>query len=408
MRLLFIHQNFPGQFLHLANYYSTKSGFESVGLKQGGEPQTIGALRVLPWTPAFSSTKNLHSAVSDYEAKVSRGIGVAEKCRELRAEGFVPDKIIAHSGWGEVLFIREIYPDAELIIYNEFYYQTHGTDFNFDPEFQVEPREAYHTLAKNPALSRGLIDADVVVTPTPFQASRIPQDFQHKVRLIHEGVDTKTIGPDPDVTIDSGRVSRPLTRKDKIITFVNRNFEPTRGYHSFMRALPKIMREDEDVRIFMPGEDGTSYGAKPKDGISYKQRFLDEVKDQIDMERIHFVGKLEREVFTNILQISTVHVYLTAPFVLSWSLLEAMACGACVVGSDTPPVRDAIVDGDTGFLVDFFDYEAIADRVLDCLNAPEERGRVGENARSFVVSNYDRDSICMPKWQDLIESNEKN
>ena len=191
-----------------------------------------------------------------------------------------------------------------------------------------------------------------------------------------------------------------LGRDDEVITFVNRNLEPYRGYHVFMRALPRLLRERPQAHVLIVGDDGVSYGRRPPDGQSWKQVFIDEVRGKIpdaDWERVHFLGRLPYDRFLRLLQISRLHVYLSYPFVLSWWLLEAMSCGAAVVAADTDPVREVIRHDETGRLVEFFDGAALVEAVCALLGDADARDRLGRNARALMRARYDLNSICLPR-----------
>lgn len=308
--------------------------------------------------------------------------------------------IIAHPGWGESLFIKEVWPNAKLAIYCEFYYHSNGADVGFDPEFKKEDIGAPCRLRLKNANNILHFDiADAAMSPTYWQASTFPEPFRGKITVVHDGIDTNAIAPNAAVGLTlNGNLQ--LTRNDEIITFVNRNLEPYRGYHIFMRALPQILSARPKARVLIVGGDDVSYGAKAPDGTSWKEIFFNEVRPQLSVEqlaRIHFLGHIPYNTFIPLLQLSTVHVYLTYPFVLSWSLLEAMSVGCAIVASDTQPLHEAITECETGRLVDFFDVESLSRSIVELLENPQERARLGEAARRFAQENYDLESVCLPK-----------
>lgn len=358
-------------------------------------------VRMAPYQPARSSTPGIHPWLSDFETKAIRGEAAYRAAKRLDAGGFRPDVIVAHPGWGESLFLKEVWPRARLGVYCEFFYRSQGADVGFDPEFPPSDDEACRVRMKNLNNLAHLDHADAGLSPTLWQASTFPQWFRDRITVAHDGIDTRAVAPDPAVSIRLATEGGPLVlnRRDEVITFINRNLEPYRGYHIFMRALPEILERRPNARVLMIGGDDVSYGARPPEGRKWKEIFLSEVRDRIGgaaLRRIHFLGHVPYRHFIPLLQLSTVHVYLTYPFVLSWSLLEAMSAGCAIVASDTPPLHEAIRDNDTGLLVPFFDTRALADRVCGLLGNPAERARLGANARAFAQASYDLRTTCLP------------
>ncbi len=326
----------------------------------------------------------------------------------MRETGFTPDVIVAHPGWGESLFLKDVWPNAKLGIYCEFFYHAQGVDVGFDPE--VPPTDAGDVCRLRLKNLNNLLHfevADAGISPTHWQASTFPEPFRSQITVVHDGIDTQAVVPkaQASLTLNTASGSLILTKSDEIITFVNRNLEPYRGYHIFMRALPELLKRRPNARVLIVGGDDVSYGARPKNGQKWKEIFASEVRPQIsdaDWNRLHFLGNVPYQHFIPLLQLSTVHVYLTYPFVLSWSLLEAMSAGCAIVASDTQPLREAIHHDDTGRLVDFFDSAALADEVCALLDDPAARVRLGTNARNFAVANYDLKTICLPRQLEWV------
>jgi glycosyltransferase involved in cell wall biosynthesis len=321
----------------------------------------------------------------------------------LRQTGFTPDLIIAHPGWGESLFIKEVWPNAKLGIYCEFFYPPRGADVGFDPEFPAtDPGDVCRLRIKNVNNLMHFETADAGLAPTQWQASTFPEGFRDKISVIHDGIDTNRLIPNPGAGLTLNN-SIPVTRQDQVITFVNRNLEPYRGYHIFMRALPELLRRNPRARVLIIGGSEVSYGKAPPKGSTWRDIFLNEVRDKLDVSRVHFLGWLPYDHYVAVMQLSTVHVYLTYPFVLSWSVLEAMSMGCAIVASNTRPLHEAIEHNRTGRLVDFFDIPGLVEEVSALLNMPEARLRLGANAREFAVRHYDLNSVCLPrqlKWVD--------
>lgn len=404
MNILFIHQNFPGQFKHLAPAL-VRAGHQVVALVpvQKG-PSLWEGVRLLSYEIKGGNTPGLHPWLVDIETKTLRGEALYRASIKLRAEGYRPDFVMAHPGWGESLFIKEVWPTVRLGLYCEFFYQVEGADAGFDPEFPPgDPGDACRLRLKNINNLLHMESADAGLSPTEWQASTFPQRFRERLAVIHDGIDTQRIAPNPGIQLTLNQ-DLILTRQDEVITFVSRNLEPYRGYHCFIRALPELMRRRPHARILIVGGDGVSYGARAPAGLTWRQRFLDEVRDQVDLRRIHFVGKLPYPTFLGLLQLSTVHVYLTYPFVLSWSLLEAMSAGCAIVASDTGPVREVIEHDRTGRRVGFFDTQGLADQIVELLDNPDLRQQLGGNARALILERYDLQRICLPQQLAWVET----
>lgn len=411
MRILFIHQNFPGQFKNLAPALVAQ-GHDVLALKMSKNTveERMG-VRVRHYMPTRSSTPGIHPWILDLETKAIRAEAVFHCVHQLNLEGYVPDIIIAHPGWGESLFLKEVWPHAKLGLYCEFYYRAQGADVGFDPEFaNFDPAEVCRHTFKNVNNLMHEEIADAGISPTYWQANTYPAEFRTKISVIHDGIDTDNLVPNPNVTLTLSNEagSLTLTKKDEVITFVNRNIEPYRGYHIFMRALPEILARRPNAHVLIVGGDGVSYGAAAPNGKTWLQIFLDEVKPRIptdDLRRVRFLGHIPYHQFVPLLQLSTLHIYLTYPFVLSWSLLEAMSVGCAILASDTAPLHEAIKHNETGRLVDFFDANALAEQAIAMLQDPEERARLGANARLFAQQHYDLKKICLPQqlaWVDRL------
>ena len=417
--ILLVHQNFPGQFKHLAPALVHRGHAVTATTLQKSPPAEWNGVRLVPYPINRGSTQGIHPWVSDFETKVIRGEAFFRRALQLREQGYVPDAVIAHHGWGETLFLKDVWPDTRLGIYCEFYYQPSGADTGFDPEFPSrDPGDICRLRLKNLNNLLHFGQADAGLSPTEWQASTFPEPFRSRISVIHDGIDTATLAPRPEasVTLAARGIAEPggdaparqlsLSRADEVITFVNRNLEPYRGYHTFMRALPALLAARPNAQVVIVGGDDVSYGARPPKG-KWKDIFVDEVRDRMTPEqrsRVHFVGQLPYPDFIRLLQVSTVHVYLTYPFVLSWSLLEAMSVGCAIVASDTAPLREAIIDGQTGRLVDFFDAAGLANTVADlCADEPQRR-QLGAAAREFAVSHYDLRTVCLPRQVEWVDA----
>ena len=407
MNILFVHQNFPAQFKFLAPELA-RQGHNVVALTlRQGVKQTISGVKLYSYSVSRGSSENIHPWIADLETKVIRGEACLRASLELKSSGFTPDLIIAHHGWGEPMFLKEVWPSSKLALYCEFYYNTSGFDFAFDSEFSSESTESVCKLRlKNINNSLHFDIADAGLSPTQFQANSFPQLFRSKISVIHDGIDTIRIKPNPSVQLTLNE-SLVLTKRDEVITFVNRNLEPYRGFHIFMRSLPTVLRERPTAHVLIVGGDGVSYGAKPDSDFSWKQIFINEVRPHIsdsDWDRVHFLGNIPYNSFIGLLQLSTVHIYLTYPFVLSWSLLEAMSAGCSIIASDTDPVREVIEHDRTGILVDFFDHDALSTEICSLLDNSSKRQEISYNARNYAINTFDINKVCLPKQTSWVNS----
>lgn len=402
MKVLFVHQNFPGQYLHLARYLGAKQGNEVVFITQRKDVALPG-VRKLIYKPHRPITDKVHHYLRDAEAGVINAQVVTRAALNLRNSGFVPDVMLGHNGWGEIWYLKDVFPTTPLIGYFEFFYRFEGADVGFDPNepdlFDTRPRIRTKNLGNLLALDT----VDLGQTPTQWQYSLYPERYRSILRIVHEGIDTRTVAPNPRAHLKL-RNGRELTPTDEVVTYVARNLEPYRGFPSFMRSLPKILAQRPNAQIVIVGGDETSYGPGLGNGRTYRQQMLEELGDSLDLERVHFLGKVPYPVFLNVLQISSAHVYLTFPFVLSWSMLEAMAAGCLVIGSRTPPVLEVIRDHENGILVDFFSPQEVADQVVAALAEPSAFTALRENARRTVIDNYDLHAKCLPAQLDLLNA----
>ncbi len=335
-----------------------------------------------------------HPFARRFNAECWRAEQVLMAASALAVSGFVPDFILAHSGWGETLPLRAIFPKARIIVYCEFFYRAKGQDIHFDPESPKFGLDGIAALqCKNASSLIALAEADAGISPTRWQRSTFPKEFQEKIEVVHEGIDLARVRPDPmaRLRLPGGRV---LTKTDEIVTFASRNLEPIRGYHVFLRALPAILRARPNAQVVIAGGDGNSYSHAPPSGRTWKAHFLDEVVSTLDLSRVHFVGTLDRDSYLRMLQVSSAHVYLTYPFVLSWSLLDAMATECEIVASDTAPVREVIEDKRNGVLVPFHDHSALSQAVVEALAKRGPSSLRGAAARKTVADRFDK-AVCM-------------
>jgi len=407
VKILFIHQNFPGQFRHIAHYLAQSDSFEVASLgdhkwvksKQPLHPK-IRPFSYLFQRPALPNRQERHY-LGEYEEKLLRGQQVAHQLEQILKSGFRPDCIVYHGGWGEGMFLKHVCPDARLINYCEFFYQTAGADIGFDPEYPGGAESRFFVHVRNNVLLAALTEADLVITPTLWQKSLIPKEFQAKVCLVHEGINTTGIRPGSSATVLLN--SQRYSTGEQIVTFATRRLEPYRGFHRFMRALPDLQARLPNARFVIAGHETHSYGPAPSHAKTYKEQFYKELKNKVAWERVNFVGALPFSNYLALLQVSAAHVYFTYPFILSWSMLESMAAGCLVIGSRTPPVEEVIKDDENGLLVGFFDQKELVDAVTDVVMKPEAYSRQKQKARETIVENYDLHNT-LAAWHQAIKS----
>jgi glycosyltransferase involved in cell wall biosynthesis len=387
MRLLFVHQNFPGQYRHLAAHFARQRGHQVVAL---GEKKNLRSSP--PGIKVFGY--QLEENAAGFEAPVVRAIKrgrvVAAAALQMRRAGFRPDVIFAHIGWGEALFLKDVFPEAKVLLYCEFFYRSQGGDMGFDPEFPPSRESLLRLRVMNAPLLMSLDASDWGFAPTRWQQRQFAPAYRARMSVVHDGIDTDFVSP---LEQQNG---------EEIVTYVARNLEPYRGFHVFMRAVPEIQKRRPKARIVIVGGDEVSYSAKLPAGETYRARMLRELDGKIDLSRVHFTGKIPYGQYLDLLRRSSVHVYLTYPFVLSWSLLEAMSAGCLVVGSRTPPVEEVIRDGENGLLVDFFSPEEIAAKVDQALSG--EFQFMKKNARQTVLDCYDLRRVSLPAQVELVAS----
>jgi glycosyltransferase involved in cell wall biosynthesis len=400
MNILFIHQNFPGQFKHLAKKLAEKKQNKVIALRV---QKNILLENIITYEYPIlrSESPQTHPLVKDFETKVRRAESVAKFCKALQKSGFTPDIVIAHASWGETFFIRDIWANTKILAYLEYYYRFEGQDVNFDPEFPVNEDQRYRIRLKNQAILQALDEADAFITPTKWQHKQFPKSSQKRIQVIHEGIDMEVCAPHESASIHLENAGITLTKADKVVTYVSRGLEPLRGFHQFMRSLPYLMKAHPNAYILVVGNDEPAYENQKFE--TYKEQLLNELSGELCPNKLYFLGKVAYEIYVQILQISSAHIYLTYPFITSWSFLEAMAIECPIVGSKTGPVTEYIHHNKNGLLVDFFDPEQLAQSVSLLLSDPVLAQRLGKNARKTIQRQSALNS-CLNQQLTLIRS----
>jgi glycosyltransferase involved in cell wall biosynthesis len=399
MNILFIHQNFPAQYRYIAASYAREGRHRLVAIARANAGRVRGVQHAI-YKIGKQPRTSRHPYVRDFENKIQHGRAVLGVMKAIKEKGFLPDVIVSHPGWGEDLFAKDAFPEVPRLAYAEFYYHAHGADVNFDPEQPLADGDVARIRARNAGQLLSIESADWAISPTEWQRSQFPQAFRGRISVLHDGINTDAVRADEgaSLTLPGGRT---LARSDEVVTYAVRNLEPYRGIHQFLRAARLILERRPRAQIVVAGGDEVSYGRRLPEGESYRERYLAEAP--IDRDRIHFLGRLRYQQYLRLLQVSQAHVYLTVPFVLSWSMLEAMAAGCVVIGSDTPPVAEVIEDGRNGLLADFFSPNEIADRVDEVLDHPDRHTEMRLNARRTILERYALNDL-LPRQRALIEA----
>ncbi len=390
MKVLFIHQNFPAQFKAIAERLAAQTGNEVLAFRQNRHEVQVQGVGVLSYRFLHKPIEGQHPLLAELEAKVLRAEAVAEAATRLKARGWSPDVMVVHPGWGEALMAKDVWPDAKLISYAEYFYASRGQDFNFDPEFPTrEPYAAARLRFKNTPMLHALHESDALWTSTAWQRSIFPEWAQPQIRVIHEGVDMDYYRPDPQASFSVAGKDVTLKAGDEVITYTTRSLEPVRGFHLFMRALPEILKRRPNAHVLIVGKEEATYGPEPKGHKSWLEKMLREVGSKLDPARVHITGFLPKEAYRKVLQVSAAHVYLTYPFILSWSVVEALACGARLVGSRTGPVEEVMPPGSERYTFNFFDVPGLVDSVCAALErTPKQVEADRRAARAQVEEEF--------------------
>ncbi len=388
MKYLFVHQNFPGQYLHILQHLTTDPSNEIVFMSEPSSRSMDGVRRLL-YTFPRPDQEAIHPVARDLDYAGRRAELVSNMAANLKRLGFVPDIIIGHHGWGELLDLVDIWPGVPLLGYFEFYYHTDGADVVYDPEFVMAPDRFPRVRAMNAINLLALNLGQHGQTPTRFQRDTYPEWARPSIRMIREGAQLDVCKPDPAARKRRFEIGDfKVAPGEKLLTYVARNLEPYRGYHTMMRALPQLMRDRPDLKVVMIGGDDVSYGARLAND-TWRNVFLREVESRIDMNRLCMPGQIAYDKYLELLKRSDTHVYLTYPFVASWSLREALAMGCAIVASDVESVTEFITHDDNGLLVPGLDPGTLADTVLKVLADTKLNKRLRVSARRYAETHLD-------------------
>lgn len=399
MKILFLHRNFPAQFKHLAYELAKDKNSEVVFITAREEFSIEG---VKKFVYKVKEPKNdIHPFLSFTQEALIHGQQAANVAIKLKEQGFIPDIVYGHT-WGQTLFMKDVFPEAKLVCHFEWFYNSENSDVDFISSIPVNRNKKAEIRIKNSHLLVDLYSCDYGISPTNWQKEQFPKEFHHKIAVIHEGIDTDFFKPDPNSKIVLPHINLDLSDIKEIITYVSRGLEPYRGFPQFMETVKVIQQRRPDAHIVIVGEDNVFYGRKLPNNKTYKQLMLEKLPD-LDLSRLHFTGRLPYDLYLKVIQASSVHVYLTYPFVLSWSLLESLSTGCAVVASDTQSVKEVIQNGVNGLLANFFSPNDIADKVDEILNNPDKYVPMRQSARDTVLQNYALKDL-LPKQINFLTS----
>lgn len=393
MRILFLHDNFPAQFGRFGQYLA-REGWE-VWYGTQRKNAALPGLNVFNYAPHRSVTENIHPYTAPFERAVINGQGLVRAGQALKAKGFEPDIVMAHSGWGPGLFVKDLWPQAKYVGYFEWYYRADAPDVAFLTDGKPPLDDQLRARARNASILTDLASCDAAICPTAFQKDQFPEVFHSKIMVMHDGIDDALYAPKVGAGLNLPNLKLSAADTNELITYVARGMEPYRGFPTFMEALEIILKERSNARAVIVGEDRVAYGRQLPEGDSYKARALKEC--DLDWDRVHFTGLLLPAQYLKVLQASKVHIYLTVPFVLSWSMLEAMSAGCAIVASNVAPVREVADKAPDLMQLTELSPQATAEAVLSLLDAPSRRVKLGENARELIQINYSKEKIYSEK-----------
>lgn len=392
MRILFLHDNFPAQFGFFGQHLANKGWDVAFGTQR--RVSKLDGVKTFNYKPHREVTEKIHPYAANFEKAVLTGQAVARAAIELKKRSYEPDIVMAHSGWGPGLFAKELWPAAKYVGYFEWYYRVDAPDTEYMSE---EPRDLDEVLrgrSRNAALLMDLANCDAGVCPTQFQKEQFPACFHDKLKVMHDGIDTDFYAPAPGAKLKLPDLD--LSYADEIITYVARGMEPYRGFPEFMAALELVLKERPQAHAVIVGQDRVAYGKKLPEGESFKRRALE--SHDLDHSRVHFTGLLPRNQYRDVLRASAVHVYLTVPFVLSWSMLEAMSTGCAIVGSDVAPIREIADQAPQALrLTDMRDPRLLADAIAGVLANKESTLEQRSAARDLIMEKYSARSLYSDK-----------
>lgn len=396
MRILLVHQNFPGQFRDIAPSLCDRGhDLKAISCSQRPNDQRIQILR---YEHEIGERDGVHQQTLEVDDWIRRGEHVAKQATKLKEDGWAPDAMLAHPGWGEAILLKEIFPSTPLIIWPELWIRSEHLGHERQ---QTTVDQLLYVRIKNWLIDGAMSDASVAILPTKYQAETFPQKWQDKITVLHEGINKKLFENKP---LDELKLSDEITLKKDlpVVTYISRNLEPMRGFPTFMRALPQLLKHNKEVHIVIVGGDEVSYSNAPNNGKTWKQVILEELEGELDMKRVHMYGRVPHDQLQKLYLRSNLHVYLSKAFVLSWSLLEIMACETPVL-AEANPMMEELIEPDKNGTLWKEGHISLGETMIELLESPEKLHQWGKAAKKKVREEYSQTN-CINKLEDILKN----
>lgn len=407
MHILFLHGNYPAQFHLQARILAADPRHRVVFATEREEvprEQIFPGLELLTLKPHRPPSQAIHPYLVAHEEAVLLGQAVVRQLMTLKDQGFLPRLVVFHAGRGLGLFLRTLLPEATLVAYCEWYFKPADLPWLWG----AAPLDSVLRIGlRNQVLLQELVEADLAITPTDWQRRQFPTALQPRLEVVFDGVDTSFFQP-----ADAAAPAAPLRLQPEggataleigpeaiVLSYTTRGMEPLRGFPEFMRALPGLLAAFPALQVVIAGRDRQAYSyAAPSHGGSWKEHLLAELGPFPGRERVHFTGLIPYGQLRALLQRTDLHVYLSRPYVTSWSLFQAAACGAPIAMNSGPATTDVLPQA------------AFATLNLDepggiepALRAALERSlRQRRQQRASLLPEPFALPSCQARWQELV------
>lgn len=398
MHVLFIHQNFPAQFRYIAPRLVQDHGWRCTFLTAAQKDRDLPGVEKRLYKSRLGASLANHPCTRNFENTVVEAHAVYEALKSM--PDLEPDLIVAHTGFGSSLFLPLLY-DAPIINFMEYFYRVTGGTLGYRPEVPVAEETLLRLKTKNAMILLDLENCTRGWTPTHYQRDHFPPEFHQKIDVIFDGIDTGIYYRRQGAR-DRHAAALDLPPDVRVVTYVARGFEMTRGFDIFMRAAKRIYQQFPKVVFVVVGADSVHYGADLQHirEKSFRHHVL--ANDEFDLSKFRFTGFVPEETLADYLSLGDVHIYLTEPFIASWSMVDAMSCGAVLLASDQTCVREYVVSGQNGLLCDFFDVEELARQAVGVLRDPAAYRPLSEAAQQTVRERYSVE-VALPRLKEYFQ-----